>query len=206
MNIKAIDTHYAGYKFRSRLEARWAVFFDHLGSDWQYEPEGFELPGLVRYLPDFKVTSPQGFVAWYEVKASKDKDDGKMALFEKSLDSSPNDGFYLFNVLCGDPIEFLGSSPAVSVCPRCGGIFNIPGDGDSWECWQCDLDTPSGSDSPTETGFLAATKVYPHKGSVLFFDQGSKSLWSRHVLAAALEARQARFEHGATTSSRMDRK
>lgn len=28
MTIKAIDTIYKGYKFRSRLEARWAVFFD----------------------------------------------------------------------------------------------------------------------------------------------------------------------------------
>lgn len=26
--IKAIDTYYKGYRFRSRLEARWAVFFD----------------------------------------------------------------------------------------------------------------------------------------------------------------------------------
>ena len=29
--IKAIETEYNGYKFRSRLEARWAVFFDALG-------------------------------------------------------------------------------------------------------------------------------------------------------------------------------
>ena len=41
--IKAIETRYAGYRFRSRLEARWAVFFDTLGLKWQYEPEGYEL-------------------------------------------------------------------------------------------------------------------------------------------------------------------
>lgn len=29
--IKAIETSYAGCRFRSRLEARWAVFFDTLG-------------------------------------------------------------------------------------------------------------------------------------------------------------------------------
>ncbi len=27
-SIKAIQTKYRGYHFRSRLEARWAVFFD----------------------------------------------------------------------------------------------------------------------------------------------------------------------------------
>ena len=43
--IKAIETVYKGYKFRSRLEARWAVFFDALGVEWEYEPEGFELGG-----------------------------------------------------------------------------------------------------------------------------------------------------------------
>jgi hypothetical protein len=28
MKIKAIETRYKGYRFRSRLEARWSVFFD----------------------------------------------------------------------------------------------------------------------------------------------------------------------------------
>lgn len=53
MNIKAIETQYKGYRFRSRLEARWAVFFDALGLAWEYEPEGFDLGDGVRYLPDF---------------------------------------------------------------------------------------------------------------------------------------------------------
>lgn len=51
--IKAIETQYKGYRFRSRLEARWAVFFDALGIEWQYEPEGFEMADGTRYLPDF---------------------------------------------------------------------------------------------------------------------------------------------------------
>jgi hypothetical protein len=51
--MKAIETKYKGCRFRSRLEARWAVFFDVLGVAWEYEPEGFELGGGVRYLPDF---------------------------------------------------------------------------------------------------------------------------------------------------------
>lgn len=52
--ITAIKTAYKGYQFRSRLEARWAIFFDALGEPWEYELEGFELGGSAgRYLPDF---------------------------------------------------------------------------------------------------------------------------------------------------------
>ena len=35
--LKAIETEYKGYRFRSRLEARWAVFFDACGVKWEYE-------------------------------------------------------------------------------------------------------------------------------------------------------------------------
>lgn len=38
--MQAIQTRYKGYHFRSRLEARWAVFFDTLGILWEYEKEG----------------------------------------------------------------------------------------------------------------------------------------------------------------------
>lgn len=51
--LKAIETSYRGYRFRSRLEARWAVFFDAIGIVWDYENEGFELGEGERYLPDF---------------------------------------------------------------------------------------------------------------------------------------------------------
>lgn len=64
--IKAIETRYKGYRFRSRLEARWAVFFDALGVEWRYEPEGFDLgKELGYYLPDFYLPK---FNAWAEVK------------------------------------------------------------------------------------------------------------------------------------------
>lgn len=58
MAIKAIQTRYKGYHFRSRLEARWAVFFDTLGIEWAYEEEGFEKEtsfGTEQYLPDFRI-------------------------------------------------------------------------------------------------------------------------------------------------------
>lgn len=51
--MKAIETRYNKHLFRSRLEARWAVYFDKLGIKWIYEPEGYELPNGERYLPDF---------------------------------------------------------------------------------------------------------------------------------------------------------
>ena len=68
--MKAIETVYKGYRFRSRLEARWAVFFDALEIKWQYEPEGFEKveeegSEPVRYLPDFYL--PES-ATWVEVK------------------------------------------------------------------------------------------------------------------------------------------
>lgn len=39
--MRPIETKYKGCRFRSRLEARWAVFFDALEIKWWYEPEGF---------------------------------------------------------------------------------------------------------------------------------------------------------------------
>lgn len=52
MIIRPLDTHYAGYRFRSRLAARWAVFFDALGIAWEYQPEGYLIDDTP-YLPDF---------------------------------------------------------------------------------------------------------------------------------------------------------
>lgn len=51
--IRAIETRYKGYRFRSRLEARWAVVLDSASVRFEYEPEGYELPNGDRYLPDF---------------------------------------------------------------------------------------------------------------------------------------------------------
>ena len=44
--LRAIPTKYAGHTFRSRLEARWALFFDLLHLPWEYEPEGYFLGGI----------------------------------------------------------------------------------------------------------------------------------------------------------------
>lgn len=65
--IQPIETSYKGFLFRSRLEARWAVFFDELGIEWQYETEGFEINGE-KYLPDFYLPQSE---TWVEVKGDK---------------------------------------------------------------------------------------------------------------------------------------
>ncbi len=48
--IKAIPTTYNGTRFRSRLEARWAAFFDLCDWRWSYEPQDFN-----GYIPDFSL-------------------------------------------------------------------------------------------------------------------------------------------------------
>ena len=63
--MNPIPTRYKGYNFRSRTEARWAVYFDAIGCDWEYEPEGFILQDGSKYLPDFYLKSVG---MWAEVK------------------------------------------------------------------------------------------------------------------------------------------
>lgn len=60
--ISAIPTDYRGVHFRSRLEAKWACFFDNVGWPWEYEP--FDLQG---YIPDFILPLKPGHVL-FEVK------------------------------------------------------------------------------------------------------------------------------------------
>ena len=106
MTIHAIETRYAGCRFRSRLESRWAVFFDTLGIKWEYEPQGFEnrmfctcrLNGnefeswggvdqcdgaRCRYLPDFYLPELQ---AWVEVKGSESECRAHMQLYAEMID------------------------------------------------------------------------------------------------------------------------
>jgi hypothetical protein len=64
MSVQPIETRYNGHLFRSRLEARWAVWLDTLGIKYAYEHQGFNLDGD-RYLPDFWLPFPSG-PAWPE--------------------------------------------------------------------------------------------------------------------------------------------
>ncbi len=89
--ILAIETEYNGIRFRSRLEARWAVFFDTLGVVYEYEKEGYSLPpipmegirpdkiGALQYLPDFYIPAQRAFPKplWAEVKGVMGKHDAE---------------------------------------------------------------------------------------------------------------------------------
>jgi hypothetical protein len=62
--MDAIETEYGGRNFRSRTEARWAIFFEKSSIGFVYEPEGFKLDD-VWYVPDFWLPD---FKMYFEVK------------------------------------------------------------------------------------------------------------------------------------------
>jgi hypothetical protein len=63
-NGVSAPTSYQGIRFRSRLEARWAIFFDELGIEWEFEKEAFDTK-YGYYLPDFFLPSLN---KWFIVK------------------------------------------------------------------------------------------------------------------------------------------
>ena len=80
--MQAIQTTYKGYRFRSRLEARWAVLLDCLGAKCSYESEGFDLGGTW-YLPDFWIDD---WNAWLEVKGptASEQEEAKCRLLSQA--------------------------------------------------------------------------------------------------------------------------
>jgi hypothetical protein len=99
--IPAIETRYKGYRFRSRLEARWAVWFDTLSIEYQYEKEGYDIDGRW-YLPDFfmpyKAGEP-GWGFWVEIKPQGDLTQEQIALYDGLARITGHRTF----VICGDP-------------------------------------------------------------------------------------------------------
>lgn len=120
--MKAIETFYNGYRFRSRLEARWAVFFDALGVKYEYEPEGFDLGDGDFYLPDFRVKcwgtrgdiDEKPFDLWIEVKGRMTEEDArkikKFAYFD-SCEEDIGNGFKFRRIT--NPILIVGNIPNV---------------------------------------------------------------------------------------------
>lgn len=98
----AIQTEYNGYLFRSRLEARWAVFFDALGIEYEYEPEGIVLSDGTQYLPDFYLPD---FKCYFEVKRKSIKGTEE----EKTAMDKISNGAYTdtwAGIICfGDPMD-----------------------------------------------------------------------------------------------------
>lgn len=75
--IAALPTKYRGIQFRSKLEARWAVFFDALGIKWEYEPQGFST-SEGNYLPDFFLEG----IGWAEIKSTLPSDESVIKKLE----------------------------------------------------------------------------------------------------------------------------
>lgn len=184
MTIAAIETRYAGCRFRSRLEARWAVFFDHLGIRWEYEPQGYSTPDGP-YLPDFllHIEKPTLFEVKPEVElgnvdprwgpASAAAGHRMVVAYgiprDDELQPSRQPGDGLLNLVgSGDPgYPTWDNYHAFCTCPECGSV-GIEFDGRGGRV--------------CESGHARDDKAYSYDDP-----------W---IARAYRAARSARFEHG----------
>lgn len=174
--IKPIETKYNGFRFRSRLEARWAIFFDMIGLKYEYEVEGFEMNGL-RYLPDFYIPSLD---RWFEIKA-KPLSEYEMKKCEEFCFNKDNENIK-FSVLVGSP-------EAVKIDAFSGIMEYV------WE-WPSEK-------YPENVRFLAP-KELSEKEYYSRFMCGLwvvPDLTEEELAAATVAAREARFEFGETPST-----
>ena len=138
--IKPIETYYKEHKFRSKLEAQWAVFFDTLGIKWYYEPEGYRLSDGTMYLPDFYLPQMDTF---FEVKGvMNDKDMHKIEQFIKDANKPVAIGYPNMEFqACADwwggsyTLEDKDHS-ALAKCLICGGMWYM-GISGSYTCRCC---------------------------------------------------------------------
>ncbi|WP_026499306.1 hypothetical protein [Butyrivibrio sp. WCD2001] len=197
--LRAIQTEYKGYRFRSRLEARWAVFFDDCGVSWEYEPEGYDLGNGLCYLPDFLlhgVTVNHGLFKrdcdiYVEVKGVMD-----------DIDAEKINRFY--NAGYPDENQLGVSNTAVLV------VGNIP-DGESMDDIIDSLQRVAYNDcgnypnyfnfETIDGDYFAAYPGVDKRGTFTLFGDDLSYLWSLDEAKtehAYRIARQARFEHGET--------
>lgn len=184
--IKAIETEYNGYRFRSRLEARWAVFFDAAGIKYEYEPEGYVLEDGTRYLPDFFLPD---FNVHAEIKPFREADDGKAEKFGLSPVTA---GVLICYGLPSDhDLRFV----TMYECDESGGDDYDTDWGDHGNVWfarYLDDDMPCiyVKDTKSERIFFQTTDVgcdYEMRGIV--YTDGA-------FVSAENAAKSARFEHG----------
>ena len=125
MPMGAIPTFYDGIEYRSRLEARWAAFFDQLG--WQYTYEPFDGD---YYIPDFVIHGGAPLIV--EIKPAVTPDDYQAAATRvaRGLSEQWQRGVVILGI---DPLPragFMRASrwwPAFrnadwQLCPICGGV------------------------------------------------------------------------------------
>lgn len=176
-NIQAINTFYKGNFFRSRLEARWAIFFDSLGIEWEYEPEGYDLNGI-KYLPDFWLPTFDGGM-YVEVKPKELNE----LEFEKACRLATQSGKIVW-LAVGVP----AARAYTTLQPYKNEIF--PCDG-----------IPLIDEAFNKNGMFYSTYMYADSDGVLESENkipyinDSKCPYN-NVLMAVNAARTARFEHG----------
>lgn len=200
VGLKAIETTYKGYRFRSRLEARWAVFFDALGVPWEYEKQGYDLGPNGWYLPDFWLPQQD---CWIEIKPDRPGDtEGDraaalakatgqqvlifwgpipMPLDRMNLGQDDRDGAWSYWP------EGWDNFYQWCECEQCG-TLGIRFDGRSDRlpckgCWECQHGQRCLHDPPRVDGCKS--------GGDKSYNVGSPKL-----IAAYTAARSARFEHG----------
>ena len=199
--IKPIETIYKGYRFRSRLEARWAVFFDSLGVKYEYDPEGFKLPDGSVYLPDFRVMCHadrghdcEPFPLYIEVKGNMDEvSAAKIKAFSYYNEyENPYDVFQDQPKPGVQPLLIVGDLPniqhAEDICDsRIIGSY----DGLGFDLYPFNYETVDGD-------HFAAYPCVQNGKFGLLGDDGHYTLWGDHIHTAYayIAARRARFEHG----------
>ena len=118
MSIKPIETVYNGYRFRSRIEARWAVFFDEAKIAYEYEQQGFELEDGTWYLPDFYLPK---YDAYVEIKHGNLNND-EVNEIEAKCENLQADKPESCVLLCkGDPVDMN----ITIFCSRWNGTLGI---------------------------------------------------------------------------------
>ena len=220
--LTPIETVYKGYKFRSRLEARWAVFFEEMGFDWSYEVEGFNLPSGARYLPDFFIKNHEHcYDYWYEIKPEGADPCLKVAEFSVVLDSQNNyeSGKKRQDIiqLAGDPMRAIQM-----VCPRCKRIetnekckrftdfeeWYIIDDAEkgykksvltpsTYECQKCDMTKGGDGVFDEEDGFKHkefTSDLHWHKGLMEQNSDGNWAILYADISFSSTKARQERFD------------
>ena len=195
-DYKPIETEYNGYRFRSRLEARWAVFFDQLGIKYEYEPEGFELSDGTWYLPDFYLTESNSF---FEVKGiMSDKDSHKIEQLIKDTLKVVTIGYSDMSFQTCDK-WYEDTAPTLtqkeySILGRCAacGEYYFVGEIGVWTCQCC--------------GYYSGDSTYYEQCRG---DWTSKNrFWSpeKHIEDAFKTAKSSRFEYGEAWAKRNNTK
>lgn len=206
--IAAIETSYKGCRFRSRLEARWAVFFDALDIEWQYEPQGYLLgKDRTPYLPDFWLPKMH---TWVEVKGVLGRDALKTLVRAVLPDGLPrnltgDDWTELDQALYIPRLLILGDVPEPSsegyLHTRLDLVNGLPY---RTETFFGQVGTPTGS--TWVTGIAGGPGIFTEANVDQMSDDGLSSLthgqrvWFLRPYSAVTDAykaaRSARFEHG----------